>query len=306
VNPTIAAALISGGVGAFGILGAVITSAVGSRNTRKAMERTVETGAAANRATLITAREDRLHAARAAAYEAMLAKLLHRRQHRQFELRKVRFDRDVEHELARFFERYELPGMFETEGRLAAYASEAVMSAYRAASVADAQVTFEYGLPGGLGQSAERGQLSGRLEGVLDADTLLDAPRTLDAALHAADAADSALIEVIRAELRSRPEAAIPPAEGAVTRSRRQRRKEVQVLGAASKMARVPGPGSRVPGPGFRVGEERYRRFRSSRARSETGPRCPSLSGLTTERIACTWPSAISSANTLTTRPPAS
>ena len=43
-----------------------------------------------------------------------------------------------------------------------------------------------------------------------------------------------------------------------------------------------------------------------SRATSDTGPRWPSLSGLTTELIAWTTPSATSSPNTLITRPSAS
>src|SRR5580693_4954831 len=43
-----------------------------------------------------------------------------------------------------------------------------------------------------------------------------------------------------------------------------------------------------------------------SRARSDTGPRWPSLSGLTTERIAWTTPSATSSPNTAITRSSAS
>jgi hypothetical protein len=77
-------------------------------------------------------------------------------------------------------------------------------------------------------------------------------------------------------------------------------------------------PGSGIPyasiravtGDGLKVAH-RFPRFSSSvvlgsRARSDTRPRWPSLSGLTTARIACTNPPATSSENTLTTRPAAS
>ena len=54
---------------------------------------------------------------------------------------------------------------------------------------------------------------TGRVEGVVSQEIMTDAQRKLDASLQDADARDDALIEIIRTELRSRPEAAMPPAE---------------------------------------------------------------------------------------------
>lgn len=132
MDPTIAAALITGGVGALGIVGTVVTSVVGSQSTREATERTVEAGTAANTATLISAREDRLWEKRAAAYQETLTRLLHRQAERHFDLRKYRVDAETERKLKEFYENYELPAMFETQGRLVAYASDTVMAAFNA------------------------------------------------------------------------------------------------------------------------------------------------------------------------------
>ena len=75
VDPTIAAAWITGGVGALGIVGTVVTSVVGSRNTKRATEATIAASAAATAATLAAAREERLWEKRAAAYEETIAEL---------------------------------------------------------------------------------------------------------------------------------------------------------------------------------------------------------------------------------------
>ena len=211
VDATIAAALISGGVGALGIAGTVVTSIVGSRNTRDATERTVEAGTAANRATLVAAREDRLYAARAAAYETVLTQLLHRGAQRHFDLRKYRTSEAEENRLAEFYEKYELPGMFETRARMTAYASEPVLASYDASMRAHSSVRAQYGARAALRESADLGVRSGNIGSVPDGDTMMDASRKLDSALEAADAADQALIDVIREELRKGPEAALPP-----------------------------------------------------------------------------------------------
>ena len=79
VDPTIAAAWITGGVGALGIAGTVVTAIVGSRNTRRATEATIAAGTATTAATLTAARDDRLWEKRCAAYEETLTALLHRR-----------------------------------------------------------------------------------------------------------------------------------------------------------------------------------------------------------------------------------
>lgn len=227
VDPTIAAALITGGVGALGIVGTVVTSVVGSQSTREATERTVEAGTAANTATLISAREDRLWEKRAAAYQETLTRLLHRQAERHFDLRKYRVDAETERKLKEFYENYELPAMFETQGRLVAYASDTVMAAFNASRGAHAKVQVQYGHRAALRESARLAQESGRLEGVPDGDTMLDAQRQLDIALEAADAADQTLIDVIRVELRSKPEAVMPsPTLPAVRRRSRWRHHE--------------------------------------------------------------------------------
>jgi hypothetical protein len=228
VDPTIEAAwigaAIGGGVGVLGIVGAVVTSVVSSNNTKKATEQTVAGGTTNTVATLAAAREDRLWEKRAAAYEETLTGLLHRQAQRHFELRKYREDNDTEKKLQQFYENYELPGLFETQGRLVAYASDVVMDAFNASRGAHAHVRVQYAHRAALRESARLAQETGRLEGVPDAGTMLDAGRQLDGALEAADAADDALIKVIRDELRSKPEAATLPAPVPVVRRRFLRR----------------------------------------------------------------------------------
>jgi len=211
VDPTIAAAWITGGVGGLGIAGTVATAIVGSRNTKGATEATIAAGSASTTATLAAAREERLWEKRAAAYEETLTGLLHRQAQRHFDLRKYRVSGEEEQRLKQFYEDYELPGVFEVQARLAAYASDAVMKAHMATRGAHATVKVAYSHRAALRESAELAQESGRLGGVPDADTMMDAQRQLDNALKAADAADQALIDVIRNELRSHPEAAVLP-----------------------------------------------------------------------------------------------
>jgi hypothetical protein len=211
MDATIVAALISGGVGAIGIVGTVVTSVVGSKNTREATGRTVEAGTAQNRATLIAAREDRLWERRAAAYEEALTGLLHRQAKRHFDTRQFRTS--DEQQMKEFYESYQLPGVFETESRLVAYASDSVMKAYRATRGAHAAVVVAYSHRAALQESNRLAGQTGRQEGAASPEIMTDAQRKLDIALREADAADDTLIEVIRDELRSKPEAAMVPAE---------------------------------------------------------------------------------------------
>lgn len=229
VNPQIAAALISGGVGAIGIVGTVVTSVVGSKNTRQATARTVEAGTAANRATLIAGREDRLWERRAAAYEEALTSLLHRQAKRHFDLRDYRVTAEIEQNMNDFYEGYELPGLFETEGRLVAYASNPVIKAYRATRSAHAAVQVAQSHRTALQVSNRLAAQTARPEGAASGEIMTDAQRKLSSALREADAADETLIEIIRTELRSRPEAAMPPAGvPAVHRGLFHRRKSVE------------------------------------------------------------------------------
>ena len=101
---------------------------------------------------------------------------------------------------------YDPPGTFEMPGRLVAYASGAVLDAFNVASRAHGEVRTAYAHRDALRESARVGQASGHLQGVPDADTMMKAHRQLESALQAADAADDALIKVLRDELRSKPE----------------------------------------------------------------------------------------------------
>ena len=75
VDPAIAAAWITGGVGAPGIASTVATTIVGFRATRNATGRPLAASAAATSATLSAGREDHLGEKRAAAYEETLAEV---------------------------------------------------------------------------------------------------------------------------------------------------------------------------------------------------------------------------------------
>jgi hypothetical protein len=212
VDPTITAAWIGagigGGIGLLGIAGTVVTSVVSSINTRKATGQSVAAGTASTMATLDAAREARLWEKRAAAYEETLTGLLHRQAQRHFDLRKYRVVGDEEEQkLKQFYENYELPGVFEVQGRLAAYASDAVMDAFNASRVAHAKVKVEHGHRAVLQESARLAQAAGDLNIVPNRQKLSEANRQLDSALQTADAADQALIDVIRDELRSKPDA---------------------------------------------------------------------------------------------------
>jgi hypothetical protein len=213
MDATIAAAWVGAGVGGgvalLGVAATVVTSVVSSNNTRKATERTVGAGVTANSATLAAAREDRLWEKRAAAYEGTLTGLLHRQAQRHFDLRKYRTDEESEQKLKEFYETYELPGMFETQARLVAYASDAVMDAFNVSRGTHATVRVRYSHRAAVQETIQLAQAAGDLNFMPNRQELSEANRQLDNALEAADAADQALIEVIRDELRSMPEAAM-------------------------------------------------------------------------------------------------
>jgi hypothetical protein len=212
-------------VGVVGVVATAVTAWIGSWNTRRATERTVEAGTDANRATLAAAREERLWERRAAAYEEMLTMLLHRRAKRNYDVQTIRMDDETpESELKKFYKEYKLPGIFETESRLVAYASDAVMAAYEATRSAHSAVQVRSIRVGTLLDQIESAQLSRGAKAAPDVDTFVAAEEQVKAALKAANAADGALINVIRSELRSRPEAAQPPSALPAVHSRLWRR----------------------------------------------------------------------------------
>jgi hypothetical protein len=199
VDSTIAAALISGGVGALGIAGTVITSVVGSRNSREATRTTVEAGTEANRKTLAAAREDAYWAKAAEAYEQTLTVLLHAQSKRRFELQDFPVLGGKLERMSAFYDSYQLPGKFETEARLAAYASDKVLEVQRAAQKANYQVRY-------CSEHLQRITAHLELKPNEDVPKSVDrAFKELDKAQKAADEAEDVLIRAIRQELRSRP-----------------------------------------------------------------------------------------------------
>jgi hypothetical protein len=211
VNPTIEAAWIAagvgGGVGVLGIAGAVVTSVVGSRNTRMATEKTVDAGTSNTRAALAAARDDRLWDKRCAAYEETLAQVMHRQEKRRHDLRSFRLDEASEEQLKATFDAYEPPEWFETKARLAAYASGVVLEASYEASDAHQEVRARYQRYRMIGDDNKLAVESGQLGLAHDGEEAIAARRAVDPALEEADAKDARLIMLIRDELGSKPEA---------------------------------------------------------------------------------------------------
>ncbi len=211
MDPTITAAWISGGVGAVGVVGTAVTAWIGSRSTRKATEQAIAAGADNTRATLAAAREDRLWEKRAAAYETTVEALLYRQQKRYDELRTFRLDEDSEQKIADFFASYQAPGWFETQARLVAYASDATRDAYEVSQRADSEAVARYQDYRLYAEDNKDALSSGNPEDAHDILTMRESRRAMGQAVREAMTTDELLIKVIRDELRSRPEAAMPP-----------------------------------------------------------------------------------------------
>jgi hypothetical protein len=224
VDPTITAAWISGGVGAIGIFGTAVTAWIGSKSTRKATEQAVEAGADNTRATLAAAREDRLWEKRCAVYEETLAEVQFRSERRAYELRTYRMDKDSEERAEAYFATYETPKSFTAQGRMTAYASDAVLAAYEASRTATLEVILRHGDHLTLAVENRQAAASGNPAAAPGSQATKDARKAAELALEMAKAADDALIKVIRDELRSRPEAAMAPVQVPAPRRRFLRR----------------------------------------------------------------------------------
>lgn len=206
VDATITAAWISAGVGALSVGGVAITAWIGSRNTRLATEQTVAAGTASTVATLAAAREDRLWEKRAAAYEETMAELHHRKSKR-FE---GTFD-GSEQELNDIFGSSDSRERYERQGRLAAYASDSVRDASSAAMEADWEVVQCRAEVTRCQNQVNGAETSGRQPRSVHETRVAESMAKLNVALKATITADQRLIEVIRHELRSKPEAVILP-----------------------------------------------------------------------------------------------
>lgn len=117
------------------------------------------------------------------------------------------------------------PDWFQTQGRLNAYASDAVREAFEEAGRIDSAVRRHYEHWQTLHESAKLAAESGRVDvAARDSDEAVKARKYIAPALAEAQDKDQALIKVIRDELRSKPEAAALPAARPVRRRRFLRR----------------------------------------------------------------------------------
>ena len=107
-----------------------------------------------------------------------------------------------------------------SSSRLGAYASDAVLDALEAASLAHSEVRARYAHRDALREQIRLARESGRPQAAPDGQTMLDAHRQIDPALQEAEVKDEVLIKLMRDELRSKPEAAALPAAVPVRRRR--------------------------------------------------------------------------------------
>lgn len=198
MNPSIEAAWIAAGSGllgvAIGVTGTAIVALAGFRSTRRATANTLAASSADIRAQIeasSTSLREQIEAGRrsqywekrAAAYEAILAAIRHRASIRHFQLDMFRLPEQAnEKALADISER-EPPGWYETVGRLLAYGSDDVLTAFEAAQDAD--------------RMAAKAALTWK--------TLGEQHEAMYEALKVAEQKDEALLQLIRSELRSSP-----------------------------------------------------------------------------------------------------
>src|ERR1700722_11248988 len=120
VDLIITAAWITGGVAAVGIAGTVMSSIVGSRNTRVAAEQTVEAARAATMATLAAAREGQRWEREHAAYVETIAGVLRRQRQRRYLVTNSLSEESEQ--LRDFLDAHDPPGWLEAQARLIACA----------------------------------------------------------------------------------------------------------------------------------------------------------------------------------------
>jgi hypothetical protein len=202
VDPIITAAWITGGVAVVGIAGTVMSSIVGSRNTRMATDQTVEAARLATTATLAAAREGQRWEREHAAYVETIAGVLRRQRQRQY-LGTSLLSEDLE-QLRDFLDAHEPPGWLEAQARLIACASEWVKDAAEASRQAHLEVwarVHRYRL---MGDDNRLALESGRPDDApFDGRELVAAREEIDAAIGEADAMDNLLVTLIREEQRS-------------------------------------------------------------------------------------------------------
>jgi hypothetical protein len=155
-------------------------------------------------------RDRRLWEKRAAAYEAMLAAMLSRQTVRIRGKQAIETKKKMTEVLAELVQ-FDLPGRYELEGRITAYASTAVRTAYGEVRAADLEVTARYATLKALDTTVAAAELQAKAQAQ---DRLRNDQATIEVpfsweeiwdalllALEKANGKDRALIELIRAEL---------------------------------------------------------------------------------------------------------
>src|SRR5271166_835692 len=197
MDPVEIAAIISGcfAVGSVGLTAYVAVK--GFRSTRDVTDKTIEAGSQDTIRALNAARADRLWEKRAEAYEETIAYLLYMQHKRGFRSPYHIMGRDLDTATRFWFGDYHPPGSFEIQGRLVAYASDAIVAAYKESVRADNEASFCFSVWRGIYDS-----LKGRRDLVSSDDDpkQLNAKNKLEDAEKTAEEKDQTLITLIRNE----------------------------------------------------------------------------------------------------------
>jgi hypothetical protein len=170
VDPTIAAALIAGGI-------SVASFAFNSWTTSR---------------TLHAAREASLRDRQASVYQQILAFTAHRAQTRHQITRILRYDAETEARMQGILDSYSPPNLFELEGNVQAFCPDSVVAAFDAARRADADVWHA------KSAHAEALELNRADPDAPDPHGAVALAGQYRARIGDAERADSALLEIVR------------------------------------------------------------------------------------------------------------
>ncbi len=203
MTPVEIAAIISGCFATGSVFLTAAVAFIGFRTTRSVTAKAVAAGSQDTVRALNAARDDRLWEKRAAAYEETVAYLLFRQHERDNRSSYHIMGRDMSQATRWWFGGYKPPGGGEIQGRLVAYASDAIVAACEDSSKAETEAFVKFM----VWKSAYDRMLKERP----DLDFSDDDPEQVRASegLHSAQGKarekDQALIKLIRSELHSRP-----------------------------------------------------------------------------------------------------
>ncbi len=212
MNATVEAAWIAAGVGLLSLAGTVTVAIIGYRNTRKV--------------ALEAARNERLWDKMAAAYEEVLIALL-RRQTERTKAATLYRDPKAEETMREGIARPVDPGWFEEQGRVIAYSSPEVRAGLELVRRADQEVFMRFMAWQSARQRASKARESGNVWQRLQSSGELR--ELMDQGLEGAEKVESALIDLIRAELQGKDTARLAERIGAVARDYRMWRTAPQV-----------------------------------------------------------------------------